>query len=72
VGSDAPVTIAGLADAIAGCFDPRPTVEILGKPSPVDYYVPDITRARTELSLDICTNPEEAVRRTIAFNTKRL
>jgi nucleoside-diphosphate-sugar epimerase len=70
VGSDRPVTVAALASAVSERFEPAPRVEILGRSAPgsrPDYYVPDISRAREELGLEVRTGFEDALDRTIAF-----
>jgi dTDP-glucose 4,6-dehydratase len=68
VGSDQAVSIAELANAVAACFDPRPTVEIARQADatqPPERYVPAIDRARVELGLSVRIPLGEALRRTI-------
>jgi dTDP-glucose 4,6-dehydratase len=71
VGSDAAISIADLAAAIARTAGTRQAdIRILGTPLPraaPSYYVPDITRARHELGLDITVSFEVALRRTLAW-----
>lgn len=58
VGSDSPITIAEFAAAIASACDPVVPVRILGRlepNEPIDVYLPDLSRARAELGLDVYT-----------------
>ncbi len=71
VGSDVAVTIRELAEAVGracgGAFD----VQIAQSVKPgyhVDRYVPDITRARNELGLEIFTPLDRALASTIAWH----
>lgn len=68
VGSDVPVTIAELA-AAHGAAAPVPLeVCILGQLRPevlADVYVPDISRARSELGLDVFTPLAEGIRKSL-------
>jgi dTDP-glucose 4,6-dehydratase len=71
VGSDEAVSIGDLARTVASCFAPAPAVEIRGKPSPgvpPDRYVPDVSRARTELGLAPWTSMREGIEKTIAWH----
>jgi dTDP-glucose 4,6-dehydratase len=73
VGSDQAICISDLACKIAGFFENRPDVVVMGTKdlsAPVQRYVPDITRSRTELGLDIYTDIDEAIKRTLAFLKK--
>lgn len=68
LGSDARVTIAQLAASIAAQSDSPIAVRIMGTrdpTQPLDVYVPDISRARRELALDVFTPLNEAIRRTL-------
>lgn len=70
VGSDRAVTIAELAETIAGAFDPRPEVTVALPPDPLrepERYVPDIRRAEAELGLAVRIELAEACRRTIRW-----
>ena len=70
VGSDQGVSIKVLAETVATVFPQRPTVEIGGcvdASNPVNYYVPDVTRARTELGLDVTTPLAESIGRTVSW-----
>jgi dTDP-glucose 4,6-dehydratase len=70
IGSDQAITILDLANAIARYYSPELTVEVAGRPdasNPVNYYVPDIGRARTELGIKITVPLQEAIARTIAW-----
>ncbi len=67
VGSDEVVSIRGLAERVAGALRPELPVRVAREPQagvePVTY-VPDISRARTELGLDVTVGLDEAIRRT--------
>jgi dTDP-glucose 4,6-dehydratase len=69
VGSDEKVTTAELARRIAAACDPAPEVVIQSQQphGPQNIYLPDITRARTELGLEVSVKLEEAIRRTLAW-----
>ena len=70
VGSEESIAIAELARKVAGHFDPGMHVHILGKPilqKPLEQYVPDTSRARTELHLEQLILLDEAIARTISF-----
>ena len=71
LGSDVPVSIADLARTVACECLCEPTVRVLGQSRPagvVDYYVPDITRARTELRLEAFVPLSKAIQRTLAWH----
>jgi UDP-glucuronate decarboxylase len=66
VGSDAPISIAALADTVARLASPECRVRILGQTiagasAKRNHYVPDISRARTELGLDVTIDLESAI-----------
>lgn len=70
VGSDEATTIAELAHRIRDILAPHKQVITLGKESlnnPRNRYVPDISKARTELGLDIWTPLDIAIRETAKF-----
>jgi len=69
IGSDEPVSIAELARLIASKAPDRPAVRILGTASETlpERYVPDISRARNELGLEIQIALPEAVARTLRW-----
>ncbi len=70
VGSDRGISIGDLAERVCDALAPGLNVRILGKTTlsvgnPTrDHYVPDITRAREELQLDVWTPLEQAIRDT--------
>lgn len=69
VGSDEAISIADLAEAVAGCFEPKQEVVIAKKPDSrkkPERYVPNIDRARKELALKLNYNLESSLRKTIA------
>lgn len=73
LGSDKPVSILELAQAVAAEADPALEVIVKAPPTPgapVDFYVPDTSRAR-ELGLEAWTGLPEAIRRTAAFYRNR-
>jgi dTDP-glucose 4,6-dehydratase len=68
VGSEAALTIAGLARAVAALFTPPPLIEVARQPAAgaaADRYVPSTERARHELSLEEAVPLDEALRRTV-------
>jgi nucleoside-diphosphate-sugar epimerase len=70
VGSDEPVTIAALANLIAGQFEPRIKIEVERTPLNGlggERYVPSIEHVRRELGLRPTIGLAEAVRRTIEW-----
>jgi dTDP-glucose 4,6-dehydratase len=71
VGSDAGMTIAEAAHLTAATLNPTIPIQIDGTPNPaapLNSYVPDITRAQTELNLTVTIPLEEALRRTAAWH----
>ena len=69
VGSDESVTTAELARHIAGAVHPTPEVFIqsVQPQGPQNIYLPDITRARTELGLDVFIPLADAIAQTLTF-----
>ena len=54
MGSEEAITIAALAETVAGCFPHHPEVRIAGTPTPgrlAERYVPSTKRAQEELGL---------------------
>ena len=72
VGSDQQISIFKLAKMIASLFDAKKYVKLANHDSnqleKVDYYVPNINKARNELGLDIYTSLEDAIKMTIEYN----
>jgi nucleoside-diphosphate-sugar epimerase len=71
VGSDRAVTIAELAHMVAASAGRGASVRILGdkqRQGVGSSYVPDVSRAREELGLDVSVGLEEALDRTIAWH----
>lgn len=66
VGSEQPVSIRELANAVAETLTPKVEVEVLGTPGsgPAQHYVPATARARQELGLTCEVPLREAIRRT--------
>ena len=71
VGSDAAISIAELATAVATAAGvSRPDIRVQGRSvvgALPEFYVPSIARARDELGLQITVPFDEALRRTIAW-----
>jgi len=68
LGSDVEISILGLAKTIVGAYGSELEIEVrqeLPTGAPPDSYLPDISRARKELHLDVHTPIEESIRRTI-------
>jgi dTDP-glucose 4,6-dehydratase len=71
VGSDQAVSIQNLADTVAATLQPGLAVNVAREPLPnakPATYVPDISRARTELGLNVTVSLEDAIRRTAAWH----
>ncbi len=75
VGSDHAITILDLAHLVRDLLSPDKNVTVLGKRESNignfgrQWYVPDITRARTELGLDVWTSLKQAVLNTAEYET---
>ena len=72
VGSGESLTIAELANTVAGCFAPaKIAVQIAGKPvqdKPAERYVPSVSRAERELGLQTLIPLNESIQRSILWN----
>lgn len=71
VGSDQPTTIAQLAQTVASTVNSAAAVNIAQAPiagAPISYQVPDTTRARSELGLEVTVSLGEAIRRTAEWH----
>ena len=67
VGSDEAITIADLACLVRDIVAPRKQIRILGKANinaERNFYIPDITRAKNELGLDVRISLAEAIKAT--------
>lgn len=74
VGSEASISIADLAKAVAQQLMNEPTVRVAGAPSTgvtPDRYVPCTARARNELSLSVTVNLGDALTRTLTWHQPR-
>jgi dTDP-glucose 4,6-dehydratase len=73
VGSNESVSIAELAHLTAATLHPSLSIQIDGTPTTgaPTTYVPDITRAQTELGLTVTIPLAEAIRRTTAWHNSR-
>lgn len=70
VGSDRAVSVRELAEMVSKLSPGAPPVEVAGRAdasNPVNHYVPDVNRARTELGLEVNTSLEEALARTMSW-----
>ena len=70
VGSDVSISISELANKVISFLDNPVDVVIMSKPQPNSKparYVPDINRARLELGVDIYTDIDKAIRRTLSW-----
>lgn len=70
VGSDHAVSIKELAELVASVSPGLPPVEVAGRAdasNPVSHYVPDVSRARTELGLEVKTPLAQALSRTLSW-----
>ncbi len=69
VGSDEAVTTAQLAQKIADAVRPTPEVVIQSVQASTaqNIYLPDVTRARTELNIQVTIALAEAISRTVEF-----
>ena len=70
VGSDRAVSVRELAEMVSKLSPGAPPVEVAGRAdasNPVNHYVPDVNRARTELGLEVETSLEEALARTMSW-----
>jgi len=68
VGSDSAITIAGLAEKVAACFEPKLRVDIEGTPKSgalVSRYVPSIARATHDLGLYVNYTLDQALANTL-------
>ncbi len=71
VGSENGITILEAARSVADCCSPRPDIQVQGKTLPAfapDRYVPNTSKARTELGLSESVSLEEALRKTIQWH----
>jgi dTDP-glucose 4,6-dehydratase len=71
VGSPDPISVGELANVVAGADEPHVPVRIGGRPQPAQSnarYVPDVSRARDELGLEVTVGIEEAIQQTLAWH----
>lgn len=72
VGSDEPISILQLAQAVAKQFNPSPNITVAKKAQPnmlPERYVPSVQRANQELGLINRINLEEALQKTVNWHT---
>ncbi|HEX6464822.1 MAG TPA: hypothetical protein VFZ98_10225, partial [Vicinamibacterales bacterium] len=75
VGSPDPISVGELANLVADAGEPHVSVKIAGRPQPAQAkarYVPDVSRARDELGLEVTVGIEEAIQRTLAWHRARV
>lgn len=73
VGSDEAISIRDLALKVRACASTDNPITVLGTPdpnTPPPRYIPDITRAKTELALSVRCPLDEAIRRTLAWHRR--
>lgn len=69
LGSDEPVSLRELAEKIAGLAGGSPRIETRrGGRLPVSRFVPDVSKARSDLGLGISVGLDEALSRTIEWH----
>jgi dTDP-glucose 4,6-dehydratase len=72
VGSPVDLTIEELAHLVAATFAPTVPVTVAGARTPgapAVRYVPDVTRATTELGLQVTVPLADGIRRTVDWHT---
>lgn len=75
VGSEAAISIADLARAVARQFSPEPAVRVAGTAPAggrVERYVPNTAHARTDLGVTTTVALEQALRRTVEWHQRRM
>lgn len=75
VGSEHALTIAELAGTVRDTLGSEQPLQIIGRPRPgvaPERYVPDTSRARSELGLRQCVALSEAIRKTAAWHNMLL
>ncbi len=73
VGSEASLSIAEVAQVVAGCVNPALTVKVLGIAQPnrfVEQYVPSTQAAFRELQLQTRIDLQSAIQRTLAWESR--
>lgn len=74
VGSDESLSIAEVAEKVAGQSPFGVTVQIRGKPDPrksAEQYVPKVDRAKNELNVNIQLSTANAIKNTIHYHRKK-
>ncbi len=74
VGSDHSISIKNLAENISNIIYSENKVSIAEQPiqnRPIQKYVPDVTKAKTELNLLIYTNLQTAISKTVDWQTRQ-
>jgi nucleoside-diphosphate-sugar epimerase len=73
VGSDQDLNIKSLAQTVADTLNPKIQIQILQTPKPdaaATRYVPDISKACSELGLKVWTPLTEAIQKSVQLNSK--
>lgn len=70
IGGEHAVSIAELANIVANQVSPPCPIEIAKPPSsePVNKYLPDLTRSKNDLGLEITVGLDEAIKRTMIWH----
>jgi nucleoside-diphosphate-sugar epimerase len=74
LGSDQSISIKDLAETISTHFYDENRVSISAQPNanhPVQQYIPDITKAKTELNLHLYTDLHSAIQKTIDWEIQK-
>lgn len=75
VGSDEALSIAEVASCVAGQFLAEIAIEIYEKPDPtrpIERYVPDVTKAKSELRLGAWIDLEIGIKKAAAFSSSNV
>ena len=74
IGGEEAVSIAQLANIVANQAEYPCSVEIAKAPSndPINKYLPDLSRSKSDLGLRVTVELDEAIKRTMIWHQKRL
>ena len=69
VGSNESITIYDLAKLVSKCFDNKPQIKVMGKPSKlIDNYVPNVDKIKNDLMAVQNTTLIDSIKKTIHFH----
>jgi len=69
VGSNENITIHDLAKLVSKCFDNKPQIKVMGKPSKlIDNYVPNVDKIKNDLMAIQNTTLIDSIKKTIRFH----